>query len=79
MGNNAGPSKKERRKIVIDTVVSPFFLEDEAARFLRMLPRTLQLHRLQKTGPIYRRHGGTICYHLDDLRGWSIENNETHT
>jgi len=78
MGRNVGPSRKERREVIIDKVESPFFLEDEAARFLRMLPKTLQFHRLQKTGPCFRRHGGTICYHLDDLRGWSLENNETH-
>lgn len=78
MGRKVGPAQKQRREILINAVPSPFYLEDEAAFFLRMLPRTLQAHRLDKTGPCYRRHGGTICYHVDDLSGWSMENNETH-
>lgn len=78
MGRKAGGSKKERRKILISAEPSPFYLEDEAAKFLRMLPRTLEYHRRNKTGPCYRRHGGTICYHLDDLRTWSNINNVIH-
>ena len=60
-----------RRKILLNDVPSPYLLPDEAAVFLRVDERTLANHRSNKTGPVYRKHGGSVCYHRDDLRQWS--------
>ena len=50
---------------------SPFLTVKEAAHFLRLQPRTLDDMRCQGTGPKFRKHGGRIVYHLDDLIEWS--------
>jgi len=50
---------------------SPFLTVKEAAHFLRLKPRTLDDMRCQGTGPKFRKHGGRIVYHLDDLIEWS--------
>jgi len=63
-----------RRKILLDDIPSPFLLPDEAAKYLRLEERTLANYRSSRTGPLYRRHGGKICYHRDDLASWSITN-----
>jgi len=31
----------------------------------------LERHRIAKTGPTYRKHGGKIVYHEDDLEEWT--------
>ncbi|MGE0851998.1 MAG: helix-turn-helix domain-containing protein [Hyphomicrobiaceae bacterium] len=54
---------------------SPFLTIDEAARFMRVNRRTLDNHRWKQTGPPYRRHGGRIVYHLEDVKRWSDEQN----
>ena len=49
-----------------------FLTEEEAAAELR-LPNKRKLQKLRRTGkgPIYRRHGATPVYTLEDLRAWS--------
>jgi len=71
MGESIKRKNIPRRNILLDDVQSPFLLPDEAARFLRLDERTLANYRSNKTGPIYRKHGGSICYHREDLRQWS--------
>lgn len=71
MGESLKRQNIPRRKILLDDVPSPYLLPDEAATFLRLDERTLANYRSNKTGPIYRKHGGSICYHFDDLRQWS--------
>lgn len=63
-----------RRNILLDDIPSPFLLPDEAAKFLRLEERTLANYRSNQTGPLYRKHGGKICYHRDDLTNWSVTN-----
>jgi hypothetical protein len=53
---------------------SPFFTVKEAAAFLRLRPRTLDNMRWRGTGPKFRKHGGRIVYHIDDLVEWSRGN-----
>lgn len=70
----AAPEKRKnipRRKVLLNDISSPYLLPDEAAQFLRLEENTLANYRAQKTGPIYRKHGGTICYHREDLTTWS--------
>jgi hypothetical protein len=66
-----GRKAKAQRKIVIGEKLSPYFLEIEAALYLRMDLRTLRNHRIDNSGPCFRRHGGTLIYHENDLDLWS--------
>ncbi len=50
---------------------SPFLITAEAAEFLKLKKRTLDNMRWRGEGPRYRKHGGRICYHIDDLQAWS--------
>lgn len=61
-----------------DTNESPFKTTVEAARFLRLKKRTLDNMRWRGVGPKYRKHGGRICYHVEDLTAWSNAHESTH-
>ncbi len=65
---------KKKPGLIIKSLKSPFLLVEEAAIYLRMDKRTLDNHRVNNTGPRYRRHGGRICYHIKDLNFWSGKN-----
>jgi excisionase family DNA binding protein len=54
-----------------DGVKSPFLFADEAANYLRITLRTLMSLKTSGTGPAYRKHGGRVVYHKDDLDLWS--------
>lgn len=51
--------------------VSPFLDVNEAAAYLRLKKRTLDNMRWQGIGPRFRKHGGRVLYHQDDLKDWS--------
>ncbi|WP_067105531.1 helix-turn-helix domain-containing protein [Sphingopyxis granuli] len=51
---------------------SPFLSPKQAAHYLGVSLRTLQVHRTRGTGPRFRRHCQRIRYHIDDLDSWSI-------
>lgn len=50
---------------------SPFLSIDEAALYLRVSARALEHFRGEGGGPAYRKHGGSIVYHIHDLDLWS--------
>lgn len=50
---------------------NPFLTVAEAAQYLRLKKRTLDNMRWMGTGPKFRKHGGRIFYHIDDLTEWS--------
>ena len=50
---------------------SPFLTIAEAADLLRLKKHTLDNMRWQGTGPPFRKHGGRIFYHRDELNEWS--------
>jgi Helix-turn-helix domain len=52
---------------------NPFLNVAEAADFLRLKKRTLDNMRWMGTGPSFRKHGGRIFYHIDELKEWSLE------
>src|SRR5262245_52998910 len=54
-----------------DELESPFLTIDETAQLLRVNRRTLDNHRWNETGPPFRRHGGRIVYHRDEVLEWS--------
>lgn len=43
---------------------------DEAARFLGPSPRTLEKHRQQGTGPLFRKLVGRVVYEIGHLQQW---------
>jgi len=54
-----------------DETDNPFLTIDETAELLRVNRRTLDNLRWQDDGPPFRRHGGRIVYHRDDVLAWS--------
>jgi excisionase family DNA binding protein len=58
---------------VEDTSPADFLTIAEAAELLRVHRRTLDNMRWKGTGPIFRRHGGRIVYHREELLAWSAE------
>lgn len=50
---------------------SPYLLAAEAAAYLRLEERTINNMRWRGEGPAYRKHGGKVIYHRDDLDAWS--------
>ena len=49
---------------------SPWLTLAEAAALLNLKQRTLESMRWQGVGPSFRRHGGRIVYHHNDLKEW---------
>ena len=52
---------------------SPFLNTEQAAFYLGICPRRLQVLRGQGQGPRFRRHSRYVRYHIDDLDIWSRE------
>lgn len=50
---------------------SPYVSVAEAATWLRLKRRTLDNLRWLGGGPKYRKHGGRVFYHRDELERWS--------
>lgn len=50
---------------------SPYMTADEAADFLRVQARTLRNWRWKGAGPAYRKHGGRVVYHVQELERFS--------
>jgi hypothetical protein len=42
-----------------------------AAVLLGLSPRILEKHRIEGTGPIYRKLGGRVVYAIEDLDAWA--------
>jgi len=50
---------------------NPFLTVEETAKLLRVKRRTLDNLRWKGEGPPWRRHGGRIVYHRDEVLAWS--------
>jgi hypothetical protein len=50
---------------------SPFLNTEQAAFYLGICPRRLQVLRASSQGPRFRRHSRYVRYHIDDLDIWS--------
>ncbi len=61
----------ENEKKTSEQLESPYLTNQEAADYLRLQTRTLDNLRWIGTGPKFRKHGGRIVYHIDDLEAWS--------
>jgi len=69
-------SDDENARAARATKGSPFLDPAQAAFYLGVSIRTLQVHRTNGTGPAFRRHARRIRYHIDDLDSWSKENGQ---
>ena len=54
-----------------NTQPSPYLTPEEAGAYLRLEPQTLNNMRWKGLGPNYRKHGGKVLYHRDELDAWS--------
>ena len=50
---------------------SPFLSTEQAAFYLGLSPRHMQLMRTSACGPEFRRHSRFVRYHINDLDAWS--------
>lgn len=57
----------------------PFLNTKEAAAWLRLTKNTLEKMRVQGTGPVYRKHGRYVRYHIEDLVDYSNANKRRST
>jgi hypothetical protein len=73
---NAGKDLAQR--IAEALRVSPFLNTRQAAFYLRISARVLEQKRKMGTGPLFRRHGKHIRYHIDDLDAWSRAQRSDH-
>lgn len=69
-----GASKQSEndKRVRPPAIDSPFFWAAEAAVYLRISLRALENFRDSGDGPVYRKHGARIVYHLEDLERWSF-------
>jgi excisionase family DNA binding protein len=57
---------------------SPFLSTEQAAFYLGLSARKMQVLRRAGTGPAFRRHGRNVRYHIDDLDSWSGASGKRH-
>ncbi len=57
----------------------PFLNTVEAAAWLRLTKNTLEKMRVQGRGPVYRKHGRYVRYHIEDLVDYSAANKRSST
>jgi molybdenum cofactor biosynthesis enzyme MoaA len=50
---------------------SPFLSNEEAARFLKLSPRTLEKLRVVGGGPQFRKLGRRVMYTIEELNAWA--------
>ena len=58
---------------------SPFLNTDQAAHYVGLSRRTLEKMRTAGGGPLFRKHGRYVRYHIDDLDEWSADHVKTST
>ena len=58
---------------------SPFLNTDQAAFYVGLSRRTLEKMRRQGRGPLFRKHGRYVRYHITDLIEWSQSSGRTTT
>jgi hypothetical protein len=58
---------------------SPFLNTAQAAHYLGLSHRKLEEMREEGIGPIYRKHGNAVRYHINDLDIWSEASKRAHT
>jgi hypothetical protein len=54
----------------------PFLNTRQAGHYLGLTVRHLERLRSAGGGPLFRRHGRYVVYHIDDLNAWSLAHSE---
>lgn len=65
------PSFDLKEMLMEHAISSPYLIPVEAAAYLRLEESTLNAMRWRKEGPCWRKHGGKVVYHIDELDRWS--------
>jgi hypothetical protein len=68
-----------QEQAMTDISDNPFLTVTEAAAYLRLKKRTLDNMRWMGLGPQFRKHGGRIYYHVDELKEWSLRSRRNST
>ena len=58
---------------------SPFLTTTDAGTYVGLSRRTLEKMRTTGNGPIYRKHGRYVRYHIADLDAWSTSRRKNST
>ena len=58
---------------------SPFLTTSQAGIYVGLSRRTLEKMRTTGKGPIYRKHGRYVRYHIADLDAWSTAHQKNST
>jgi excisionase family DNA binding protein len=58
---------------------SPFLTTSEAGSYVGLSRRTLEKMRTTGRGPVYRKHGRYVRYHIADLDAWSEARRKSST
>jgi excisionase family DNA binding protein len=58
---------------------SPFLTTEQAAHYVGLSRRTLEKMRTIGGGPLYRKHGRYVRYHIADLDAWSTAHRQHST
>lgn len=61
------------------TDATPYLSQTEAARLLRLSPKTLERFRLEGRGPVFMKFGRRVMYALADLHAWAAQQRRTST
>ncbi len=56
-----------------------YLTQAEAARYLRLSPRTMERHRVAGTGPRFVKAGRRVLYRRDELDAWAERRTFTST
>jgi hypothetical protein len=56
-----------------DNLNSPYLTVQEARAYFRLAKHTLDNMRWMGTGPMFRKHGGRIYDHVEEIKEWSLE------
>jgi excisionase family DNA binding protein len=58
---------------------SPFLTTTQAGTYVGLSRRTLEKMRTTGNGPVYRKHGRYVRYHIADLDAWSTSRQKHST
>ena len=58
---------------------SPFLSTTQAGSYVGLSRRTLEKMRTTGNGPVYRKHGRYVRYHIADLDAWSTARRKNST
>jgi excisionase family DNA binding protein len=74
-----GASGRAETSMTAEVPHKPFLTTKEAAAWLGLTKNTLEKMRVHGNGPLYRKHGRYVRYHLEDLIAWSEANKRKST